>query len=181
MGDCILQIYIVSNHASILAASAKVFSHLPIIILHGRLSVSRLSTWSWNPPRELLMQGVIAEVSESKRNTYWTTYLKKNRDTYSIAPSLISILDVLCCTVRAFKRFRTTVGQSSSAAHSTLPRYLKDINISRGSPYALNAIEFTYLASSAINSSCFQSAPFLHCAVSLCKPFRDRHESTLLA
>ena len=77
------------------------------------------------------MQGVTNQVSETKSNTDWTTYLNKNMDTRGLAPSLISIFDILCHTVCAFTRFWTTTGQPSSATDSNLPRYLKDVTISR--------------------------------------------------
>ena len=80
------------------------------------------------------MRGVISQVYASKSNTYWTTDLNKNPYTRSTTPSMISILDILYHTVRTFTIFRTTVGQLSSAANITLPKYLKDITISRGSP-----------------------------------------------
>ena len=80
------------------------------------------------------MQGVTTHVSSLKINTNWTTYLKKNPDTRSLAPSLLSILDIFCQTNRAFVKFHITARQSSSASDSTLPRYLKDGNISRVRP-----------------------------------------------
>ena len=58
--------------------------------------------------------------------------LRENPDTRGLAPSLISILDIICHIIRAFTRFWTTSGQSSSAAYITLPRYLNYFTVSRG-------------------------------------------------
>ena len=80
------------------------------------------------------MRGVTTHVYASKSNTDWTTSLKKKSDNRGLAPSLLRILDILRQTARAFVRFRITAGQSSSAADSNLPRYLKDGTISRVRP-----------------------------------------------
>ena len=77
------------------------------------------------------IQGLTTHVSAPKSNIDWTTDLKKNPDTRSLAPSLIRILDIFCQTVRAFVMFWITIGHSSSATNSTLPRYFKDGIISR--------------------------------------------------
>ena len=134
LGNCILQISIVSNPASALYASAKVFYHLLLRLCHGILFAIRLSTWYWNHIIYRNMWGVTTQDSVYKSNTYWTTDLKKNPETRGISPSLISTLDILCHTVRAFTIFWNTVGQSTSSTDSTLPRYLKYVTISRGSP-----------------------------------------------
>ena len=77
------------------------------------------------------MWGVTTQDSASKSNTNWMMDLKKNPETRGLAPSLLSIFDILYNTVRAFTRLRTTVDQSSSATNSTLPSYLKDVTILR--------------------------------------------------
>ena len=96
----------------------------------------------WKPPHQsthhLVLEtpqypwGVTTHVSAPNSNTDWKTALKKNSEIRGLAPSLLKILDILCQTVRAFTSFWTPDGQSSSAANSTIPRYLKDKTISRG-------------------------------------------------
>ena len=86
---------IIWNPASSLAVAAKVFSHLPSVFSYvGRL-ISRRATWSWKPPRTLIMQGVTTQVSEKNSITSCTTDLKKKTDTRVSAPSLLRILVVL--------------------------------------------------------------------------------------
>ena len=119
------------NLASALAASYKVFSHLPFRLCHESLPVSCLATWYCNPLWSQAMWGVTTQDSASKSNTNWMMDLKKNPETRGLAPSLLSIFDILYNTVRAFTRLRTTVDQSSSATNSTLPSYLKDVTILR--------------------------------------------------
>ena len=55
--------------------------------------------------------------------------LKKNPEIRGLAPSQLSIFDIIHHTGRAFTTFKTTIINSSSATHSTLPRYLKDVTI----------------------------------------------------
>ena len=55
--------------------------------------------------------------------------LKKYPETRGLAPSQLSIFDIIHHTGRVFTTFKTTVVQSSSATHSTLLRYLKDVTI----------------------------------------------------
>ena len=47
-----------SNPASSLAASAKVYSHLPSDLRHGIHPISCCTTWSWNSHRTCTMRGV---------------------------------------------------------------------------------------------------------------------------
>ena len=114
--------------ASYIATPDKVYSHLPPNLRRGSRPISCCSTWYWKKPSNRPMRGLTIHGYAPKSNTNWTTYLKKNPDTRGLAPY------ILCQTVRAFARFRITTGQSSSAANSTLPRYLKDRTISRGRP-----------------------------------------------
>ena len=80
------------------------------------------------------MWGVTNPVSAPKSNPYWTTDLKKNLDTRSLAPSLLRILIIRIHTAHDFPRFKITVSQLSSAAEITPPRYRKEVTISRGRP-----------------------------------------------
>ena len=146
------------------------YSHLT-----SRLFTSSLSKWSWKTPRARPIWGVNTQLSASNSNTDWTTALKKNMNTRGLDPSLINILNILCHTIRAFKRFWTTAGQSSYYANITLPRYLKDFTILRGRPYTLNSLEVIDLASSTNNHNCFHSTPFVHWSVQLSEQFGDFH------
>ena len=114
-----------------------------------------------------------------KSNTNLITHLKKNPDTFGLAPSLLRILTILLHTARAFSRFCITSGQSLYA-YITLSRYLKEVTISRGRPKSLNAREVTALSSSAAKLNRFLSAPFLHCTVHRCNPLRERHGTSML-
>ena len=134
LGNCILQISIISNLTSALAASAKVFSHLPFRLCHESLHVIRLAIWYCNPLRSQTMWGVTTQNSASKSNTNWMMDLKKYPETCGLAPYLLSIFDILHNTIRAFTKFNTTVINSSSATNITLPCYLKDVTILRGGP-----------------------------------------------
>ena len=118
MGYYILQICIISNLASALTASAKLFYHLPFILCHESLPVSHLSIWSWNPwswnpLRYHIMWGVTTQDSASKSNTDWVIDLKKNPEICSLATFLLSIFDILHHTVRTFTTFWTTISHSS--------------------------------------------------------------------
>ena len=77
----------------------------------------------WNPLMSRPMWGVTTQYYALKSNADWMTDLKKKPETRSLAPSLISILDIPHI-VSDFTRFRTNVSHSSSATDSTLPRYL---------------------------------------------------------
>ena len=70
----------------------------------------------------------------SKSSTACTTALKKKLDTRSIALFLLRIHAILLQTALDRDKLFTAPGQSSSAAEITLPRYLKDVTISRGRP-----------------------------------------------
>ena len=91
------------------------------------------------------MQGVTTNVSATKTRTYWTTYLKKNPDTRSAAPSLLRILVNLCFNACAFARFLTTDDQLLPTADITRPKYLKEVTIYRGRQYALKSLDVTNL------------------------------------
>ena len=112
-------------------------------------------------------------------STDWTTSLKKNPDTRGAAPSLLRILINLHHTARALARFLTTPDQSSSAAEITRPKYLKEVTISRGRPYALKDLDVTALSSYTASLRHFFSAPFLHCAVHRCVQFISRHVTSM--
>ena len=60
---------IVWNPASSLAVVSEMYFQFPSGFRHGSRPVSRLATWSWNPPRALPMRGVTAQVFEPKSNT----------------------------------------------------------------------------------------------------------------
>ena len=100
---------------------------------------------------------------------------KENPDNRGAAPSLLRILVNLRHTARTFDRFLNIDGQSLSASEITRPKYLKEVTISRGRPYALTDLDVTGLSSSAARRSCFCSAPFLHCAVHPCIPLKYRN------
>ena len=80
------------------------------------------------------MRGITTHLSSPKSSTKCMTALKKNPDTRGLAPYLTSIFGNLRHTIRAFPIFWTTDGQSSSAVNNTIPRYLKEVIISRGRP-----------------------------------------------
>ena len=77
---------IVNNPDSSLVIAAEVYIHLPSGFCCGSRPVSRLSTWSWNTPRALPMQGVTTQVLKSKINTACTTAVKKNMETRVSSP-----------------------------------------------------------------------------------------------
>ena len=60
--------------------------------------------------------------------------LEKNPDTCGSAPSLLRIVFILSHTALDLDKFLTTADQSSSATKITLPRYWKEVTISRGHP-----------------------------------------------
>ena len=107
------------------------YSHLPSDICRESRPVSRRSTWSWKPPSTRPIQRLTTHVYAPKRNTDWKTALKKNLNSRGLKPSLLRILAIILQTACAFVRFWITTGQTSYAADSTLPKYLKDMNISR--------------------------------------------------
>ena len=111
------------------------------------------------------MQGVTTHVSAPKKDTDKTTALKKNPYTRGVTPYLMIILFNLRLTACLSTRFLTKAGQSSSAAEITCPKYLKEVTISRGSPYTLKALDVTALSSSSARRRHFCLAPFLHCVV----------------
>ena len=86
------------------------------------------------PPRNLPIQGVNTNVSATKGSTALTTALQGNPDTSGSDPFLLNILFILFRTTIFLAKFRTTAKQSLSAAKITLPRYWKEVTISRGRP-----------------------------------------------
>ena len=112
MGYYILQISLISNLASALTASAKLFYHLPFILCNESLPVSHLLIWSWNPLRYHIMWWVTTQDSASKSNTDWMMDLKKNPEIRGLTTFLLGIFDILHHTVRAFTTFWTTVSHS---------------------------------------------------------------------
>ena len=104
--------------------------------------------------------------------------LKTNLETRSADPYLLIIPVNLNHTACGFARFLSTSGQSASAAEITCPKHLKDFTISRGRLYTLKALHVTALSSSARRRH-FCSAPFLHCAVRQCIPFKYRHGTSM--
>ena len=87
--------YIISNPASAISASTKVYSHFPSSLWCDIRRVSCRSTWSWKPPRNRPIWGLNIHVSAPKSNTDWTTDLKKNPDTHGLAPSLLKVLVIV--------------------------------------------------------------------------------------
>ena len=126
------------------------------------------------------MRGVTTQVSAPKSSINWTTALKKNTDTRSTVPPMLRILVNLRPTARAFVRFLNTAEKASPIADITCPKYLKEITISRGSKYAMNALEVTDLSSSADRRHIFCYTPLFHSAVHQCILFRSRHEPSML-
>ena len=125
---------VVWNPASSLFAAVEVYSHFLSGFCRGSPPVSRCATWSWNTPKALPMRGVSTQFYEPKSNTACTTALKKNMETRGSSPYLLRILVILFHTALSLETFLTTSGQSLSAANITLPRYQKEITISRGTP-----------------------------------------------
>ena len=101
-----------SKPVSAIAASTKVYSLFPSRLRRGRCPVSRRATWSCNPPQDPSHTGATTHVSAPKRNTDWTTALKKNPYTHGLTPSLLIILNIIGQTVYTFSRFWTNAGQS---------------------------------------------------------------------
>ena len=68
---CLCQIYIsiISNPASDIAASNKVYSPFPYARRYGILPFHLRITWYWKPPRTQTMLGVTTHISAPKRNT----------------------------------------------------------------------------------------------------------------
>ena len=133
----LLQIYssIASNTASLLASAAEVYSHLILVRLCRILPVNRITTWSLNPPRTGPWGGgVTTGVSLSKISTDCTMELKKKTDTLGAVTSILIIFVNLRHTARVLARLLTTAGQSLSSAEITIPKYLKEVTVSRGCP-----------------------------------------------
>ena len=125
---------IIWNPDSSLAVASKVYSHFPSVFRCMSRPVKCGATWSWNSPRNLPIRRVTTHVSAPKISNAWTTALKKNPDIHSSYPSLLRILVILFHNALALVKFRTTAGQLSSVDKITLPRYWKEVTISRGSP-----------------------------------------------
>ena len=125
------------------------------------------------------MRWVTTQVSAPKSSTTWTTALKKKPDTCGATPSLLWMRDILLQTLPARDKFFITSGQSSSASEITRPRHLEEVTISRGRPWLLKSLTVTSLYSSAANRRLFRSAPWLHCAMRLCVPFRAFHGTSM--
>ena len=125
------------------------------------------------------MRGVKNQVSNTKSSTACTADLKKKPDTRGTPPSLMRIRVILFHTVFTQDKFLTTAGQSLSATEITRPRYLKEVTIFRGRPYALKALAVTSLSSSAAKRRRFRSTPRLHFAVLRCVPFRALHGTSM--
>ena len=60
--------------------------------------------------------------------------LKKNQGTRISDPSLLRVLVVLLHTALVLSKFYTTAGKFPSATKITLPRYRKEVTISRDCP-----------------------------------------------
>ena len=80
------------------------------------------------------MQGVRTHVSDQNRITACTTALNNIPETRGMEPSRPIFLTSHVQIFRAYQRFPTTSGQSSSAAVKTHPRYLNEVTVSRGMP-----------------------------------------------
>ena len=78
------------------------------------------------------MWGVTTQVSAPNISTACTTSLKRNMDTRGSPPYLLRILAIIFHTTLALNKFLTTAGQFSSAANIALPRFWKEVTISRG-------------------------------------------------
>ena len=103
-----MYVSIVSNPASSLAASDKIYSHFLYSCHRGSRSVSYRATWSLNPPRTYPMWGLTTHISAPKSITDYMMALKKSPDTRGLAPSLIRIPIILLHTSHAFVIFRIT-------------------------------------------------------------------------
>ena len=80
------------------------------------------------------MWGLTTQVSTPKSITSCITAFKKKPNTRGVAPSLLSIRDILLHTVFARDKFLTTYVQLSYVSKITRPRYLKEVTIYRGIP-----------------------------------------------
>ena len=105
------------------------------------------------------MRGVTTQVSAPKSSTAYIMYLKKKPYTRGTASSLLRMCDILLQTFFAWSKFLTNAAQLSSVANISRPRYLKEIIIYRGRPYALKSLAVTSLSSSAANLRLFLSDP----------------------
>ena len=82
-----MYIYIISNPASTISASAEEYSYFLSPHHSDSHPVSCYNTWSWNSPRTRPMQGVTTHVSAPKSNIKWTADLKKNMYTCGPPPT----------------------------------------------------------------------------------------------
>ena len=101
------------------------------------------------------MQGVTTQVSAFKSSAAWIMALKKKPETRGVATSLLSMRDILLQPVFARAKFLMNAVQLSSVADIAYPRYLKEVTISSGRPYALKSLTITSLSSSAANICLF--------------------------
>ena len=90
------------------------------------------------------------------------------------------IIVILFHTALTHDKFLTTSGQLLSATEINLPRYQKEVTISRGRPYALKDLVVTSLSSYAAKRRLLRSAPPVHCSMRLCVPFRAFHDTTFI-
>ena len=80
------------------------------------------------------MLGVTTQVSAPKSSTAWIRALNNKPDNQGVDPTLLRMRDILLKTVFARAKLLTTYIQSLSVGEINLPRYLKEVTISRGCP-----------------------------------------------
>ena len=91
-------------------------------------------------------------------------------ETFGSTRSWIIILVILIQILPAFFRLPATANQFSSPSFSTLPRYLNDVTVSNGSPWAFKALYKISRRSSSTRCMHILSTPLMHWAVERCQP-----------
>ena len=99
---------------------------LPVKFLPREPPISRLATWSWNPPTALSVRGANTQVSDLKSNTACTTALKKKPENRGSAPSLLMILIIIFHTALTRDKLLNTTGQLSSTNRRYHPSHVSE-------------------------------------------------------
>ena len=100
---CLMYSSIIRNPTSSLAVAADVYYHFPSVFHRRSHPISRRTTCSWNPPRNIPMQGMTIQIYAPNISTACTMDLNKNPDTRGSAPSLLRIIVILFHTTLALE------------------------------------------------------------------------------